>query len=233
LQQALTALGADGREGFVQLLRNVLASVAAPDFDVAPLLATLDALAGPAAAPSSADPSSTDPSSTDPLGGIIALLASARDLLAVVATLPDGSPAGVRVATLSRLAGCVLAVDPDGYLAGYIFDVVAEAQDSLGTLDGLTLSPVWLEILAYAADALAHEQASRDALGQALALLLRPDLAMGGLPELIGLLESQTLAEAAGLLADLSLAGCLEAKLDTLPPGEPGDRADAGAGGQP
>ncbi len=202
LQQALATVGSDGREGFVLLIRNVLASVAAPEFDAMPLIATLDALVA------------DDQAATGPLG----LLAAARALVVVVATNEDGSAATERVAALSRLAACVLEVEPDGHLAGYIFDVIAEAPPSLTAAGELSLSVVWLEVFAYATDALAHEPASRDALGQVLALLLRPDLAIGGLPELIALLESDTLAGVAALVADLKLPSCLESRLGATDP---------------
>lgn len=195
LRQALTGSGYDGKQGFVLLIRNIAFSMAAPGFDPQPLVATLDALAG------------------DQPGVVAAL----RDLLVLLTRDGQGKVLPARAAVISQAVGCFIAIDAEFILPAYWYDVLLspEVISALGGGDParapLEVAPL-LELLdlgAYATSALSGSEAARDALGQVLGLLLRPDLAVKGIPELVGVLQGDILPGAVAMLTALLDKPCL------------------------
>jgi hypothetical protein len=191
LQQALAAAGVEGRAGFQVLVRDVLVSMAAPGFDPEPMAASLAALGGQPA-----------------LQGLAVILRR-------LASDHAGQPRPERVAALAALAACVQRQEADGPMAGHLYDVVlATPLEATPTAPAVPVSTAQLSVLlalgAVAADVVANDEGARDALSQLLGLLLRPDLAIQAVPELVGLLKSGALGDVLSLLGDL-LQACGEA----------------------
>lgn len=188
-QQLLAALqtpGVEGRKSFQIIVRNLATSLAQEGFDAAPLLQTLGQLRTPAA-----------PGMIDALHALLS-----------VAVLGD-SPADKEQArgALQGFAVCLLHHDAEQLIAGHGYDVlVALDPQSIAAID--IDSQRWLPVVAYATDVLATKPAARDAWNQLLGLVLRPDIAVEALPELIALLRSEALPGALALVADLVTQPC-------------------------
>lgn len=187
VQQAAQASGVAGREGFIVLFRNLATSLANPLFDPRPLLATLQALRDPAA-----------PGAID---AVHALLAAATvDAL--------GQPDPAKVGALTRFMACARRLDPDARLPGHWYDVfVAVPLPSPPTGTASSTKDV-LALVAVVTQVLADSEGDRDALAQVLGLMLRPDVATAGIPELVGLLQSDALTGVVRLLGDLLTQPC-------------------------
>ncbi len=193
-RKTLRTAGKESKAGFVKLLENLALSIAEPDFDPDPLVALLQGLAG------------------DQPG----LLAGARDLFVVATLNPDGSVATARVNAISNTMKCFLDIDQDFILPAYWTDILL-SPDVSAALAGPPGSPpldvtpiVELAVVgAWVTEALAQSEAARDALGQVLGLLLRPDLSVRGIPELVDLLEGDALPGMVRLISDLSTQPCL------------------------
>ena len=193
-RKALKRAGVETKAGFVTLFQNLALSIAAPGFDPRPLVELLDALAGQDAG----------------------LIAGGRDLFRLLTLKPDGSVAVARVEAVSNAMACFNAIDEQFILPAYWYDILL-SPDVSAALKGppgappLDVQPMveLARLGAFGTDALAQSEASRDALGQVLGLLLRPDLAIRGIPEMVGLLQSQALPGLFSLLSDLATAPCL------------------------
>ena len=194
-RKALRRAGVQTKDGFVTLFQNLALSIAAPDFDPRPLVDLLDALAGQDTG----------------------LIAGGRDLFRLLTLAPDGSVAWSRVDAVSTAMVCFNSLDEDFILPAYWYDIllspaVSQALKGPPGTPPLDTAPIveLARLGAYATDVLAQSEASRDALGQVLSLLLRPDLSIAAIPEVIGLLESDALPGLFALLADLATTPCLE-----------------------
>ncbi len=190
MQNLLKQAGVSGRSGLLALLHNALVSIAAPGFDPKPLLDALAGLRNPA-----------QPS----------LIDTVYTVLQAASYLPNGEFAPSRAAALQRFAACFLQQDPQIGVLGEWYDVLLAADVSPSALPPTPLpgsTAQVVQLLAVVTEVLAEDEASRDALNQTLGLMLRPDLAVGAIPELIELLESDTLKGIVGLLADLVLQPC-------------------------
>ncbi len=203
LEKALAAAGFEGRDAIVALLRNVALSIARPDFDPVPLVAMLDGLAGSNAS-----------------------LAALADLLRVLALDDKGAARVANVQTLSAFVGCFVDLDAEFVLPGYWYDIFAsgalgqalaatptdtadpDAPDTRAD-DQLAATMAVLELLSYATQVLTTSEPARDALGQIGALILRPDLAVEAIPEVLRLLQSGALDGLPGLLSDIAAKPCL------------------------
>ena len=188
-QQLLAALqgpGLEGRKSFQIIIRNLATSLAQNGFDAAPLLQTVGQLRTPE------------------MPGLV----DALHALLSVAVLGD-SPADKEQAriALQEFAICLLHHDPDQLIAGHGYDVLV-ALDPLAFAKIDVDSQLWLPVIAYATDVLATKPAARDAWNQLLGLVLRPDVAIEALPELIELLRSQALPGALALVGDLVSQPC-------------------------
>lgn len=185
---AVQASGPDGRKAFQVLLRNVLTSAAAPAFDPAPLLTTVDGL--------------VDPQAPGAIGAL-------RDVLYVALAAGSAQDRATARQAVQAFAACALHNDPDQRIAGYLFDVLATAPPSAQALEVPKLDVgQWLPLLAAATGVLATQPAASDAWSQLLGLILRPDVAIAALPELLALLQSDALPGVVGLLADLLAQPC-------------------------
>lgn len=196
LEAALQDAGVDGRDAVVALLRNFAVSLAAPDFDPKPIVATLDGIATGSAA-----------------------IGALRDLLVIALLTVDGETDTARVAAISAFVGCFNEIDTTFALPGYLYDLAADGAlsnafaatpttDSVQA-DRLDAFVAVLDVVSYLTDALAANQSARDALGQAAAMLLRPDLAVAAIPEVVALLRSDALDALPSLLADIATRPCL------------------------
>ena len=93
-------------------------------------------------------------------------------------------------------------------MAGHLYDVLVMAPGDT-TPTAVTASAnsdhlaVLLQVAASACDVLAADAGARDALAQLLGLVLRPDLAVQAIPELVGLLKSGALVDVIALVGDL------------------------------
>lgn len=189
LRKALQGAGKDGRASFVAIVRNTLTSLAHPQFDPQPLLDTLAAL--------------RDPATPGPIDAL-------HDILTLVAYRANGQPAPDRIAAVSGFAACCLAIDPQGRVAGHAWDVLV-AGPPLGLTPpppGKSRTAELLQLTAFGTEVLARQQASRDALGQVLGLVLRPDIAVLAVPELVVLLRSDAVAGLLAVVRDLLLQPC-------------------------
>lgn len=190
LQASLKEAGVQGRPGFTALVRDVLTSMAAPGFDPQPLAQALRHLVGP---------------EQPGLLGALALLLErlGRDHL--------GQPTPERLEAIRQLASCVLRGDPDSRLPGHLYDVLLTSS-LLADFGKMPETPLHtakvMDLMAYATDVLAHEEAARDAMGQVLGLVLRPDIATRAIPELNDLLQSSVLVSILALLSDLVEQPC-------------------------
>lgn len=186
LLAALQAPGVEGRKSFQIIIRNLATSLAQDGFDAAPLLQTVGQLRTPE------------------MPGLV----DALHALLSVAVLGD-SPADKEQAriALQEFAVCLLHHDPDQLIAGHGYDVLV-ALDPLAFAKIDVDSQLWLPVIAYATDVLATKPAARDAWNQLLGLVLRPDVAIEALPELIELLRSQALPGALALVGDLVSQPC-------------------------
>lgn len=190
MQNLLKQAGVEGRSGLLALLHNALASIAAPGFDPKVLLDALAGLRNPAKP---------------------TLIDTAYTVLQAASYLPNGEFSQPRAAALQHFAACFLQQDPDVRVLGEWYDVLLSADVSPSALPATPLpgsTAQVVQLLAVVTQVLADDEASRDALNQTLGLMLRPDLAVGAIPELIELLESDTLKGVIGLLADLVLQPC-------------------------
>jgi hypothetical protein len=107
---------------------------------------------------------------------------------------------------------CARRLDPDAALPGHWYDVlIATPLPQTATPTGPSVTGEVVQLAAYAVEALAELPAARDALAQALGLILRPDLAVVAIPELVGLLESDALRGMVLLLGDLVNQPCRDA----------------------
>ncbi len=184
---AVQSAGAQGRVGFQALVNNLSTSLAQPTFDAQPLLALLDRLVDPI------------------VPGVIGAL---RDLLRV-ATVGDTPKDKVQAAKALRgFALCLLGLDPDQLIAGHLYDVLASADPTAARLPANIDSADFLPLLATATEVLASKPAATDAWNELLGLILRPDVAVAALPELVGLLKSDALPGAFALLGDLVAQPC-------------------------
>ncbi|MSP91981.1 MAG: hypothetical protein EXR79_09320 [Myxococcales bacterium] len=187
IQKAAQESGVEGRTGFVVLFRNLATTLANPDFDPRPLLATLGAL--------------RDPAVPGALDAVHALLAAAT-------VDASGAPDPKKVGPLTRFMACARRLDPDARLPGHWYDVfVAVPLPAPPTGTASSTTDV-LALAAFATQVLADSEGDRDALAQVLGLLLEPDRATAGIPELVGLLQSDALAGVVQLLGDLLLQPC-------------------------
>jgi hypothetical protein len=187
---AVQSTGSEGRKALQVLARNVLTAATSADFDATALLTTLDGL--------------VDPAQPGAIGAL-------RDLLAVAWTSGSAAEQLEARQAIAELAGCVLAQDPDQLLVGYLYDVVTSAavQSQLDQPVLLEASR-WLPLLSAASGVLAKGNAAADAWSQLSGVTLRPDVAIGVLPELVDLLQSNTLGGVLGLLTDLLVQPCRE-----------------------
>jgi len=184
---ALQAGGAEGRDGFRALVANLATSLAQPGFDAGPLLALLDRL--------------VDPAQPGALGAL-------RDLLRI-AVMGDAPADRVQAAEALRgFSRCLLRLDPHQRIAGHLYDVLASADPATAALPAQLHSADFLPLLATATEVLATRPAATDAWNQLLGLVLRPDVAVEALPELMVLLRSDALPGAFALLGDLVLQPC-------------------------
>ena len=189
LQNALKSSGTSGRAGIVALVHDVMTSMAAPGFDPHPLLTALEGLIDPQAP------------------GILGAL----DTVMKLATLDAaGQPNAAHLATLQSGAQCLLNADPDGRLVGHLYDVlvgapIAPMGPSAGKASG---TEDLLQLLAYVTEVLAQSQGARDAMGQVFGLILRPDVAVQAVPELVLLLKSDAFTGLFQLIHDLALQPC-------------------------
>ncbi len=179
--------GAQGRKGFVTLVNNLATALSLPGFDGRPLLLTLDHL--------------VDPQKPGALGAL-------RDLLAVAVL--GSKPADEEQArrALQQFAICLLRLDPEQRIAGHLYDVLVTIDLQKRMPKGPVNSEPFLTLLAYSTDVLATQPAATDAWTQLLGLVLRPDVAVEALPELVGLLKSDALPGLFGLLGDLVAQPC-------------------------
>ena len=119
-----------------------------------------------------------------------------------------GQPTPARLAAVAQLALCVRGLEADGPMAGHLYDVLVMAPGDT-TPTAVTASAnsdhlaVLLQVAASACDVLAADAGARDALAQLLGLVLRPDLAVQAIPELVGLLKSGALVDVIALVGDL------------------------------
>jgi hypothetical protein len=191
LRGALQASGVQGRPGFVALVRDALTSMAAPGFQVEPLAQALQGL--------------EDPQHPGAIDALVVLLQR-------FAHTHAGLPTPDRTAALQDLAGCILRSDPDGRVAGHLYDVLITPLDlptpASATTPDASQTATLLVLLSYAMEVLAGDEAARDALGQVMGLVLRPDLATEAIPELLDLLQSKALPGILALLGDLIEQPC-------------------------
>ena len=190
LSNLLTALqqsGAQGRKGFGVLVNNLALALSQPTFDGRPLLDTLAHL--------------TDPAAPGAIGALHQLLTVA---------LLGSSSADEKQAkrALGQFAKCLLRLDPDQRIAGHVYDVLVTIDLQKRLPKGPVKSAPWLLLVAYATDVLATQPAATDAWTQLLGLVLRPDVAVQALPELVQLLTSEALTGLFGLLSDLVAQPC-------------------------
>lgn len=198
LEAALAAGGVKGRDAIVALLRNVAVSISRPDFDPLPLIAMVDGLAAQSAS-----------------------LKSVSALLRVAMLDEAGAADPVQIAALSAFVGCFVDLDAGFVLPGYWYDVFASGALSAAfaaTPTGdeqrqasLDATMAVLTVLSYATGVLAASSPARDALGQVGALILRPDLAVEAIPEVLDLLRSDALDSLPAMLADIANQPCLAA----------------------
>ncbi len=193
IRAALAAGGASGKAGFLDLLHNGLTSIAAPDFNPLPLVQTLDGLTNPQA-----------PTILDALDG----------LLRVAFLGPDGQPHAGHVNAASDFCVCMLAADPSMTVLGLAYDVLLAKPATETTLPEATTDTngamrTFLPIVADMCDVLAQNEAARDAWTQILGLILRPDIAVAALPEVIELLSGDTVASVLALVNDLLTHPCV------------------------
>jgi len=196
LEKALANAGVEGRKAIVALIRNVAVSIAAPNFEPKPLVDMIAAIAG-----------------DDPTLGAV------RDLLVMLVLKSDGTTNYERVAALSGFVGCFIDLDESFDLPGYWYDIVAGGAITLAfgatptsaqeLDDSVAATMQVLAVMSYLTDALASDEAARDALGQAGGLVLRPDLAVEAIPEVVELLRSDALDGLPGLLSDIATRPCL------------------------
>ncbi|MBM4344591.1 MAG: hypothetical protein FJ100_14600 [Deltaproteobacteria bacterium] len=184
---SLQQSGAQGRKGFQTLVANLATALSLPGFDGRPLLVTLDHL--------------VDAEKPGALGAL-------RDLLVVA--LLGNKPADEDQArrALQAFAGCLLRLDPDQRIAGHLYDVLVTIDLQKRMPAGPVQSEPFLTLLAYSTDVLATQPAATDAWTQLLGLVLRPDVAVEALPELVDLLKSDALTGVFGLLGDLVTQPC-------------------------
>ncbi len=196
LRQGLKAAGVQGRPGFMALVRDALTSIAAPGFEVQPLLNALQGLADP-----------QHPGAIDAL----ALL------LRRVGEDHEGKPTPLRIQAIQGLAACILKADPQDRVAGHLYDVlltpaapteVALPHVPTPTATGPSQTGELLALAAFVTEVLAADEAAREALAQVLGLILRPDLATAAIPELLDLVQSQALIGVIALLGDLIEQPC-------------------------
>ena len=192
IRQALAAGGIAGRQGFVELLHNALTSIAAPDFAPLPLVQTLDGLRN-----------AQNPGLIDAFDG----------LLRVILLTPGGLPDAAHVQALSGFSACMLARDPSMTVMGLGYDVLlSEAVTTTALPEPTTeTNGAMRTILPIFADmnvVLAENDAARDAWTQILGLMLRPDIAVAALPELIELLKSDVVVSVLELVSDLLTHPC-------------------------
>lgn len=188
-QQLLAALqtpGVEGRKSFQIIVRNLATSLAQDGFDAAPLLQTVNQLR-----------TADAPGVVDALSQLLSA--------ALLGDTPQHKEQA-RIA-LQDFAICLLRHDADQLIAGHGYDVLV-AMDPLAFAAIDIDSQRWLPVIAYATDVLATKPAARDAWNQLLGLVLRPDVAVEALPELIELLRSQALPGALALLGDLVTQPC-------------------------
>ena len=190
LLAAMAGAGIEGRVAVQIIVRNLATSLAQDGFHAEPLVQTVRQLGNPKSP------------------GVLDALA---DLLEV-AVLGD-SPADQEQArsALQGFAKCLLIQDPGQLIAGHGYDVLV-GLDPLAIAAVELDSKQWLPVVAYATDVLATKPAARDAWNQLLGLVLRPDIAIEALPELIDLLQSQALTGALALLGDLVTQPCKQVK---------------------
>jgi hypothetical protein len=192
-RQALAGGGVQGRQGFLDLLHNALVSIAAPDFAPLPLVQTLDGLTDP-----------QKPTIIDAFAG----------LLRMVLLNGDGQTANAaHVHAISEFSACMLARDPSMTVVGLGYDVLLSPALPTTTLPEPTTQTngAMQTILPIFADmnvVLATNEAARDAWTQILGLILRPDIAVAALPELIELLHGDVVNQALALMSDLLTHPC-------------------------
>jgi hypothetical protein len=197
LEQSLKGAGIEGRTAIVALLRNIAVSIAAPGFDPKPLVDMLTGLAGDSAT-----------------------IKALRDLVALALLGVDGETDVARVGAVSVFVGCFVQVDETFALPAYFYDVAAggaltAAFAAIPTTAGAEQARVdalvaALNVVSYLTDSLATDQQARDALGQAGALILRPDLAIEAIPEVVSLLKSDALSGLPSLFSDIATRPCLK-----------------------
>ena len=197
LEKALADAGVDGKAAIVALIRNIAVSLAAPGFDPAPLLAALDGIAGDNKT-----------------------LLALRELLAIALLDDKGEVDKERVAAVSGFVRCFIDIDHHFVLPGYWYDVAAGGALSIALAatpdtaeaqeDRLQALLAVTGLLSYLTDALAKDPGARDALGQAGGLVLRPDLAVEAIPEVVQLLRTAVLDGLPSLLSDIATRPCLK-----------------------
>ncbi len=192
IRDALATSGASGKQGFLDLLHNSLTSIAAPDFDPLPLVQTMDGLTNPQA-----------PTILDTLD----------TFLRIALLTADGKRHIVHSEAVSTFAGCMLANDPSMTVLGLAYDVLLADAVTATTLPGPTTDTngalhTFLPIFAEMNDVLVNNDAARDAWTQILGLLLRPDIAVKALPEVIDLLNGDTVPSLLALVNDLLTHPC-------------------------
>lgn len=191
LQAALQRTGKSGRAGLVALLRDVLTSVAAPGFDPHPLVTALQGIIDPQAP------------------GILGALDTVLRLAMLDA---KGQPHPAHIAALQSTSACFLQADPEGKVLGHLYDVLVAAPIApMGPTPGVkSRTADLLKLLSYATEVLAQSEGARDAASQVLGLILRPDIAVQAVPELVLLLRSGAFDGLFQLIGDLALQPCHE-----------------------
>lgn len=194
LQNVLKQNGVQGRAGLLALLHNVLTAVAATDFDPEPLVQTVAGLGTP-----------QQPGTLDALA----------EVLKLVLLNPDGHAQKAHVQAAGALSACMLARDPEQRVAGVLYDVLlAQPLTPTALPEPTTQSTqagelqTLLPVLGALTQELAGNEAARDALGEVLGLVLRPEIGVAALPELLDLLHTDALQGILALLHDLLTHPC-------------------------
>jgi len=187
LAKLRAALDDKDREAVIALLADVITSIANWGIDPAHIRALVEALL-PAETPGMAE-----------LLGVID----------VVFATPERSVAA------QKFALCLRQVDESAVLAGYVYDLLMAppATQPPASPSGQSFEEdaafVLVEI-SHVTELLWKSEPSRDALSQVLALLLRPDLGVDAVPDLIALLQSGFIEGFVRLMSDLATQPCRE-----------------------
>jgi hypothetical protein len=118
--------------------------------------------------------------------------------------------AGAPRQSVQLIVGCLLEVDTDDRLAGLVFDVLVSGVDPepiLGLLDG-GIDAGLVTVLLPVLELLIAQDRTRSSVVLGLSTLLRPDVAVRVIPDLIVLAEKGAIAEVLQLLVILTGDSC-------------------------